>query len=196
MKPEAASYLRRIIRPASWGFLFLGMGLGGCVHQSRLDFQSAWPAAQRGDARAQYDLARCYARGAGVPQDYAKAAASLRQSADQGYAIAQADLGSYYARGLGVSKDLSEALKWYRKAAAQRDALAEYCLGYAYAHGEGVPTNFDEAIAWWRSSTPKQARTGPQPPRSFVHRRRGRAQNSKARIIRPGQAPSSSLTDG
>jgi TPR repeat protein len=122
-------------------------GVGGCAHP-----QAGQAAAEKGDTRAEYELAERYVHGNGVPQDYSKATEYFSQSAGQGYAPAQAALGSCYARGLGVKQDYSKALQWYCRAAAQGDALAQYCLGYAYAHGKGVPTNFDAAVEWWKKS--------------------------------------------
>ena len=113
---------------------------------------TARAAAAKGDPRAGYFLARQYADGNGVPQDYSKAAEYLRKSAEQGYAPAQTGLGSCYAHGEGVKQDYTEALRWYRKAAAQEDSLAEYCLGYACAHGKGAPKDIEAAVSWWQKS--------------------------------------------
>ena len=133
--------------------LLVILAVGGCASSSQhCSFQATQAAAARGQAKAEYDLARHYARGDGVPQDYSLAVKYLRQSAEQGYADAETDLGSYYAHGLGVEKNLLIALEWYRKAAAKREPLAEYCLGYAYAHGEGVPQNLVVALEWWEKS--------------------------------------------
>ena len=128
------------------------LAIGGCVSSPYARLQSIQSAAEKGDLRAQYELALRYANGNGVPQDYAKAAEYFRKSAEQGYAPAQTGLGAYYARGLGVPQDYSEALQWYHQAAAQGNSLAQYSLGYAYAHGIGTATNFDMAIAWWQKS--------------------------------------------
>src|ERR1035437_263726 len=136
MKFYACNVAKAVVCVASSALLVLGAG--GCIHTRPADLQARQAAAKRGDAKAQYELGRCYARGTGVPRDYAKAAEYLRKSATQGYVYAQTDVGSYYARGLGVNKDIQEALKWYRKAASRGDALAEYCLGYAYSYGDGV----------------------------------------------------------
>jgi TPR repeat protein len=107
-------------------------------------------AAENGDAQAQYFLGRLYAKGDGVPKDYAKAAEYFRQSAAQGYAWAQNNLGAFYAQGLGVPQDYSEAVKWFRKAADQGDPLAQCSLGLSYSLGRGVPTNITEALKWYQ----------------------------------------------
>ena len=58
-----------------------------------------------------------YAKGQGVPQDYAEALKWYRLAAEQGNANAQDNLGVMYANGHGVPQDDAEAVKWYRLAA-------------------------------------------------------------------------------
>src|SRR5215467_344385 len=83
------------------------------VRAEEISFESTRAAAEKGDPKAQYDLARCYERGTGVEKDYAKGAEWASKSANQGYSNAQSLLGSYYGRGLGVRNDPQEAVKWY-----------------------------------------------------------------------------------
>ena len=118
----------------------------GATEQFTLD--GARAAAGKGNAQALYFLGKHYAKGDGVPQDYAKAAEYLRRSAEQGYALAQNDLGAFYAKGLGVKQDYAEAASWYGKAAEQGDALAQYSLGRSYWLGRGVITNRQAALKW------------------------------------------------
>ena len=79
------------------------------------------------DAEAQYELAKKYESGEGVPQDYAEAVKWWRKAAEQGHAVAQT-LGDMYDIGLGVPKDYAEAAKWVRKAAEQGNADAKEWL--------------------------------------------------------------------
>src|SRR5690349_3273633 len=67
--------------------------------------------AEQGDANAQYDLARLYYHGKGVPQDYADATRWYRKAADQGDAKAQYARGYTYFEGKGVPQDYTEAAK-------------------------------------------------------------------------------------
>jgi len=92
--------------------------------------------AEQGDSNAQYDLARLYYQGKGVPQDYAKAAGWYRKAADQGNAKAQNGVGFRYEWGKGVAQDYMEAAVWYHKAADQGYAKAQYALGYMYYQGK------------------------------------------------------------
>ena len=82
------------------------------------------PEANDIDAEAQYELAKKYESGDGVPQDFTEAAKWRRKAAAKGHADAQVSLGMMYDIGLGVPKDYAEAAKWFRKAAAQGDAQA------------------------------------------------------------------------
>lgn len=76
-------------------------------------------SADAGDAKAQFELARAYSQGDGVPQDLAKAVEWLNKSASQGYAGAEVTLGVFYQNGVHVPKDPHQAAKWFRKAARQ-----------------------------------------------------------------------------
>lgn len=87
-------------------------------------------AAEGGEAEAQYDLARAFERGAGVPRDDFEAVRWLRAAAAQDHPEAARDLGWMLANGYGVAKDEARAYYWFARAAAlgaegadrQRDA--------------------------------------------------------------------------
>lgn len=70
-------------------------------------------AAEQGDAVAQSSLGLAYARGQGVPRNYAEAAQWFRRAAEHGDAEAQFDLGIMYANGQGVPRDPVSAYKWW-----------------------------------------------------------------------------------
>src|SRR5467141_3205298 len=92
--------------------------------------------ADKGDAKAQYELGRAFFSGTlGVAKDEAEAVKWFRKAAEQNDARAQAALGVRYAKGQGVAKNKAEAVKWYRKAAEQNVADAQYNLGVCYAIG-------------------------------------------------------------
>ncbi|MES1258890.1 MAG: tetratricopeptide repeat protein, partial [Acidobacteriota bacterium] len=75
------------------------------------------PAAEQGDASAQFNLGLMYARGLGVRQDIAEAMRLYQLSAAQGNAMAEYRLGFRYAHGWGVQQDYAEASRWYQMAA-------------------------------------------------------------------------------
>ena len=101
--------------------------LGGCSPAAtpetaaivKMELESLRQRAEEGDADAQYELGFVYARGLGVPQDYAQAATWYRLAVDQGHAPAQLNLGVLYRDGEGVPQDYTEAHKWYNLAAAR-----------------------------------------------------------------------------
>jgi uncharacterized protein len=116
------------------------------------EFLATQSAADQGDAKAQYELARFYAKGVVVPRNYAKAVECLRQSADQGYADAQLVLGTYYALGRGVHRNMTDSALWYQKAADQGNASAQFALGGLYLKGNGVTNDVLKALKLWRKA--------------------------------------------
>lgn len=111
-------------------------------------FEENRKAAEQGDPKALFELARAYHRGLGVAKDAAKALEYTRLAAEKGYAPAQTALGSFYGRGVGVPQDNPQALRWYRQAAESGDAMAQYALGGFYEAGKLVPKDLNEAIRW------------------------------------------------
>jgi hypothetical protein len=87
---------------------------------------------EKGNARAQFELAWLYDTGeGGVPKDEREATRLYKLSADQGYAPAQANLGVNYRDGVGgVSQDDREAARLFKLAADQGDAGAQANLGF------------------------------------------------------------------
>ena len=105
--------------------------------------------AAQGLASAQSALGAMYAKGDGVPQDYATARGWLEQAAAQGSPTAQYNIGWLYANGDGVPQDYTTARQWYEQSAAQGNAWAHYGLGAMYANGAGVPQNNVKAYMWF-----------------------------------------------
>ena len=70
--------------------------------------RSPWiAAADQGYARAQYNLARMYAQGHGIPANPAEAGIWYRKAADQGLARAQYALACVYYEGRGLPQETS-----------------------------------------------------------------------------------------
>ena len=141
-----------IIYLATMTFLIMGLALSVPAQDTNLDFQAAQAGTDKGDAKAQYDLARRYERGIGVRRNYFAAGQSARLSAKQGYAPGEVLLGSYYGRGIGFPRNIKMAVEWYRKAADQGDALAQFAMGGFYATGRGVTNDMTRAIEWWQKA--------------------------------------------
>ena len=89
--------------------------------------------AEAGNAEAQFDLGKLYAKGNGVPKDDALAVAWFRKAAEQGHARSQGNLGLAYRDGRGVTRDDVQAVVWFRKAADQGEARAQGFLAHLYA---------------------------------------------------------------
>ena len=115
------------------------------------ELQTLEQAAQ-GDAEAQDSLGVLYAKGLGVPQNYAKARQWFEKAAVQGDAEAQYNLGFLYHKGQGVPRDDVKARQWWEKAAAQGYAWAQNNLGMLYRDGLGVPQDYAKARQWFEKA--------------------------------------------
>lgn len=100
-----------------------GLWYGISLHESR-KCEQLRKLAERGDAKAQYDLGILYYKGKGARQDYVEAAKWWLKSAKQGYANAQFNLGTAYLHGQGVEQDYVRAYLWFTVAATQGDEEA------------------------------------------------------------------------
>jgi TPR repeat protein len=68
--------------------------------------------AANGDADAQFQLAELRLKGAGVAQDFAKAAALYKSAAEAGHALAQVSYAGMNALGLGGERRVADAYFW------------------------------------------------------------------------------------
>jgi TPR repeat protein len=82
------------------------------------------PAADQGDAVAQYRVGQIREMGINGTPDYQAAAAWYRKAADQGHRAAAFNLAVLYEKGLGVTRDPAVALTLYRRAQGLPDAVA------------------------------------------------------------------------
>ena len=88
------------------------------------EFPLLLASAEKGDARAQFNLGVMYANGRGVLRDDAEGVRWYRLAADQGNAFAQFNLGNRYANGRGVLKNSLLAHMWSNIAGANGNARA------------------------------------------------------------------------
>lgn len=112
--------------------------------------------ADKGMARAQYDVGYMHAEGTAVIQSYAEAIRWWQLAAAQGSTEALTSLGYIYLRGDGVKQDISKALRLLRlsatqpnqtKASATASAYAQLLLGVAHV---GVDDSL--ALMWLNMS--------------------------------------------
>ena len=117
------------------------------------------PAAEAGNADAQYRLGYMYANGRGVEKSNEEAAKWYRMAADQGDTTAQNILGNMYESGRGVEKSYEEAARWYQRAADQGYKYAQFNLGNLYYNGYGVEKSYEEAAKWFRLAADQEHTT-------------------------------------
>lgn len=109
------------------------------------------PAAEHGEAVAQFHLVGYYISGSGVPQSLEKSIYWCRKAADSGHLFAQTTLGGKYRLGLGVAKSGREAEKWWKRAAEAGFPPAQLMLAGLYKDGfDDVPADPLEAEKWTR----------------------------------------------
>jgi TPR repeat protein len=107
------------------------------------------PMAEKGEAKAQFDLGFLYLYGdfySHLRADRDQGLFWIRKSAAQGYAPAQDLMGCLLYRGGILPQDKAEAVKWFRKAAEQGDPYAQSNLGHCYHKGEGVAKDAVERV--------------------------------------------------
>lgn len=99
------------------------------------------PMAERGDARAQFNVGLLYDEGLGVDRDEATARRWWTKAADQGLLTASYNLALMeieQAAAKGPDGDLSGALDQLRQTAEAGYLPARYTLGKVYEYGIGV----------------------------------------------------------
>ena len=124
----------------------------GVAKPSAIDPTAVLSKADSGDPVAEVQLARMYAKGEGVTNNYAEAAKWFRRAAEQTNADALVGLGELYEAGQGVPKDLQEAVKLYRQAAEQGNADGQYTLAFMYESGRGLRQSHVEAAKWYQKA--------------------------------------------
>lgn len=126
----------------------------GDLASGTLSLQRWMIPAGKGDAEAQYYVARIHANGMdNVTIDYAKAAQWYQKAADQGFNEARQELGYLYERGLGVAKDPLKALNLQRVASGLGEDL-DYAWKIADAEklADGLATELRAANGALRDS--------------------------------------------
>ena len=119
------------------------------------DYQAALaefrPAAEKGDARAQFYLGEAFNKGRGEVQDFAEAANWYRKAAAQNNVDAQETLCSMYFFGqAGITQDYGEAIKYCSPAGKQGKPYPAYLGAYMYEFGKGVDTDLAQAAALYK----------------------------------------------
>ena len=81
------------------------------------DFKSLKALAEKGDARAQFQLANKFYYGEGVAKDYVQSFEWASRSAAQDNTKAKCRLASLYIQGYGIAKDEDKAIALFKECA-------------------------------------------------------------------------------
>ena len=96
-------------------------------------------AAEKGDAEAQYRLARLI-----KPEDPSSGVYSMNRGEGENASFA-------LLKRISSESDI-EAAKWYLAAAKQGHAKAQYCVALCYDYGDGVEEDKAECVRWYRAA--------------------------------------------
>ena len=109
-------------------------------------------AASRGDVLAEYEVARRFSYGLGVPKDPEQAVKWYMQGASKGFAPSQYRLATYYERGRGIEKNLGRAKVWYQRAAMLGNVKAMHNLAVISTALDKEDTDYKAAIYWFKQA--------------------------------------------
>jgi localization factor PodJL len=136
--------------PQTQGPATVNLGTEGGVSTSLINFDGGLlKAAEAGDPKAQFALARAFANGDTVAADREASLKWYRAAANQGLAIAQYVLGSLHERGIDVPTNQTIAIDWYASAARGGNRRSMHNLAVAYARGEHIPQDLEQAAYWF-----------------------------------------------
>ncbi len=117
------------------------------------------PAAEAGDATAQYYLGVFYDHGEGVIRNYMTATAWYQKAAAQDHRDAQFNLGMIYYNGAGgggdpgaVAQDQAAAARWLGPAADQEHPMASYLMCLLVDEGRSVERDLNRALTLCRTA--------------------------------------------
>lgn len=121
-KPTEPVVARSRLRLASLSVVLLV--LAGCGGSS--EFKTLQAKAKKGDAQAQFELAKMFMYGKGAKQDEVEARKWIEKAASQGVPAAQRIFGTMLRDAYGADhRDIPKAREWLKKAVDQGDAEAK-----------------------------------------------------------------------
>jgi TPR repeat protein len=118
--------------------------------------------AERGDAKAQLNIGLMYAKGDGVPQNFAESASWYQLASERGEPTAQYLLGLMFDKRQGVPQDYVLAYKWLNLATAAatgrtredwvriRDAVASKLSLVERTKGQQLAAEWQASRRQWR----------------------------------------------
>jgi localization factor PodJL len=106
-------------------------------------------SASKGLVMAQYQMARLFEKGEGVPRDLAASRSWTEQAAIGGNVKAMHDLAVFFAEGEAGPQSYSSAAEWFRQAADVGVVDSQYNLALLFEQGQGVARDPAEAAFWY-----------------------------------------------
>ena len=104
--------------------------------------------AANNDPIAEYELARMYGNGYGVPKNLQEEHKWMERAARHGNIQAQYEFGVALRDGHGTVQDYEGARKWIQLAAEGGNGQAQLALGLMYRTGLGMPVDNIKAYVW------------------------------------------------
>lgn len=114
--------------------------------KEKIRFWKLKSKAEKGDAEAQYQLAKCYDEGNGTKKDLYKAFDWFEKAANNGHLGSRCAVGMCYEYGDGVQKNPSKAFMHYSIAAEDRSGKGKFYLASCYFSGIGTSINLPRAF--------------------------------------------------
>ncbi|MDA3837631.1 MAG: C39 family peptidase [Candidatus Delongbacteria bacterium] len=111
--------------------------------------------AEKGDFRAQCNVANMLYAGSGVEKDPHGSLKWYEKAADEGYSRAQMVLGYQCCFGDSSEIDFVKAKNLFLEAAVQNNHFAQYFLGYMNEYGKGISVDYVKAIEWYKKAAEK-----------------------------------------
>ena len=144
----------------------------GAAYYVKKDYERAFttllPAAQEGEAQAQFTLGVMYDLGQHVAADKEAAFGWYRQAADQGHPQAQLRLSGMLFAGEGVAPDRPEAFKWAllaidRIPVKKRDGARAFSTQIRQLLDDRQAARAEAEAAAWQPRLPAPAHNGAEP---------------------------------
>jgi uncharacterized protein len=105
-------------------------------------------AAARGNAKAQYEVGRCYAEGKGVSKDERKAAELFELAVKQEHLEAHWELAGLFLGGSEVERNPQRAAALLTVSASRDHIPSQAMLGIMFRVGQGVLQDYNYAFKW------------------------------------------------
>ncbi len=112
-------------------------------------------AADLGDNRSRFEVAKKYEKGEYIRKDEQKAFHYMLLAAKGGFKSAMSNMAVYYERGIGTKHSVKESLYWEQKGVELGCAFCMKGIGGRYENGKGVPVNYELAIEWYTKARDK-----------------------------------------